>query len=79
MPSSSSRQRPGRRQRRCVGKPVAGEGWRVWDTTLKRGWGNLFDDYPTALLDELNGEGSPPRLTELAPRSRAPKARAKKR
>ena len=69
----------GTRKRRCVGKPVAGEGWRVWDTTLKRWWGNLFDDYPTALLDELNGAGSPPRLTELARRSRAPKARAKKR
>lgn len=69
----------GTRKRRYVGKPVAGEGWRVWDTTLKRWWGNLFDDYPTALLDELNGAGSLPRLTELARRSRAPKARAKKR
>ena len=69
----------GARKRRYVGKPVAGEGWRVWDTALERWWGNLFDDYPAAVLDELNGEGSPPRLTELGRRSRPPKAKAAKR
>lgn len=64
----------GARKRRYVGKPILGDGWRIWDTKIKRWWGNVFADYPTAMLDELNGEKSPPRLTELGKPSRKPKS-----
>lgn len=68
----------GARKRRYVGRPVPGDGWRVWDNSLKRWWGNVFADYPAAVLDELNGEGSPERLTELGKASRRPKAGTRK-
>lgn len=67
----------GVRKRRYVGRPVPGDGWRVWDNSLKRWWGNVFADYPQAVLDELNGQGSPERLTELGKQSRRPKAARK--
>ncbi|WP_408952240.1 hypothetical protein [Lysobacter sp. Hz 25] len=66
----------GARKRRYVGKPVPADGWRVWDGKSKRGWGNVYADYSAAVPDELNGEGSPQRPTELGRRSRAPKAKA---
>jgi hypothetical protein len=54
---------------------VAGEGWRVWDRTRKRWWGNPYPVYPTTLPAELNGEKRPERITALSKGTVRPKKR----
>jgi hypothetical protein len=54
------------KRRRYVGRAVAGVGWRIWDNKLQRFWGQVYDPFPQALLDELNGEKRPQSLTLLA-------------
>ena len=46
----------GKRQVRFVSKAEAGQGWRIWDRTQKKWWGNPYQAYPERLLAELNGE-----------------------
>jgi hypothetical protein len=59
----------GKSKRRWVARAVAGEGWRIWDNKLKRFWGQTYDAVPEALLDELNGQKRPDRLTDLQRRT----------
>ncbi len=55
----------GKSKSRYVAKAVAGVGWRVWNTKMKRFWGEVYAAQPDALLSELNGLKCPARLTEL--------------
>ncbi len=51
---------------RFVAKAAKGIGWRIWDRTQKKWWGNPYREYPTELLAELNGRKRPDKLVELA-------------
>lgn len=65
----------GKRKRRYVGKAFAGVGWRIWDNTARKWWGNSFPRQPEDLLAELNGEKRPARIVELSrpgPKERFP-------
>ncbi|NNG05430.1 MAG: hypothetical protein HKM95_15210 [Inquilinus sp.] len=55
----------GKDKRRFVAKAPSGEGWRMWDNTLGKWWGQPHAACPDALLDELNGPKHPDRLTAL--------------
>ena len=55
----------GKPKRRFVGKSESGKGWRIWDTKIRRWWGEPYLAYPEQLLAELNGEKHPERLAEL--------------
>lgn len=68
----------GARSRRYVAKAVPGEGWRVWDNTLRRWWGNPYAALPTALLAELNGGKSPERIVELSKGPLRPKGKKRR-
>jgi hypothetical protein len=57
---------------RFVAKAESGQGWRIWDRTVKRWWGNPYEHYPDQLLTELNGAKRPDQLRELG-RSMPPK------
>lgn len=64
----------GQTHSRFVAKSEAGQGWRIWDNTGRRWWGQAYRDHPEALLAERNSPKRPERLTELAkqnPRSGA--------
>ncbi len=50
---------------RFVAKAIEGTGWRVWDRTQKKWWGNPLHRYPEAVLAELNGPKRPEKLAEL--------------
>ena len=50
---------------RFVAKAVERTGWRVWDRTQKKWWGNSFRQHPDELLAELNGSKRPEKLVEL--------------
>ena len=65
----------GTRSRRFVCKAIPGEGWRIWDTTERQWWGNMYAQYPTALLVELNGQKRPNVITALSKGSMKPKRR----
>jgi hypothetical protein len=56
-------------RRRYVARGVPG-GYRIWDNTGRRWWGDFYELCPDELLDELNGQARPERLTELLRRSR---------
>jgi hypothetical protein len=56
--------------KKYVAKATKGVGWRVWNRKTKRWWGNFFKYYPEALLEELNGERRPDKITELSKPSR---------
>jgi len=56
----------GKPSRRFVAKAEEGRGWRIWDRTAKKWWGEHYRHYPEALLAELNGEKRPDQLTQLA-------------
>jgi hypothetical protein len=53
-----------------VAKGVAG-GYRIWDTKIRRWWGDLYELCPDDLLTELNGDAVPEKITELLRRYRA--------
>ena len=64
----------GKADRRFVAKAEAGKGWRIWDRTQKKWWGEPYQQYPGPLLTELNGPKRPEQLTQLirqTPRKRA--------
>lgn len=54
----------GKPRRKYVAKGVLG-GWRIWNSQLKRWWGQLYERQPDELVAELNGEKSPERLVQL--------------
>lgn len=56
----------GKPKRRFVGRATAGIGWRIWDHKANRWWGNPFQNYPEALLEELNGEKRPEAIVKLS-------------
>ncbi|MFC4424947.1 hypothetical protein [Deinococcus navajonensis] len=56
---------------RYVARQITGVGWRVWSTKVEQWWGEPYRNYPTALLDELNGPKRTDRLLELSRRDRA--------
>ncbi len=58
-----------------TGRAIAATGWRIWDNKLQRFWGEVYDPFPQALLDELNGEKRPQSLSHLAKKSRLPRPR----
>lgn len=68
----------GARRRRYVGKAVPGQGWRVWDTLLRRWWGRVFPTHPGTLLEELNGEKTLEKIIDLSKVSRAPRVEVKR-
>jgi hypothetical protein len=65
----------GKRKRRYVGRAIAATGWRIWDNKVQRFWGEVYDPYPQALLDELNGEKRQQPLADLAKKSRLTRER----
>jgi len=56
-------------RRRYVARGVPG-GYRIWDNTARRWWGELYELCPDELLTELNGPGRPEQITELQRRYR---------
>jgi hypothetical protein len=52
-------------EKKYVCKAVSGQGWRIWNRRTHRWWGNYFKDFPSDLLDELNGEKRPDKLVEM--------------
>jgi len=50
---------------RYVAKSELSKGWRVWDRKLNRWWGEWRQEYPEAVLNELNGEKRPEMLVNL--------------
>ncbi|MBB3726770.1 hypothetical protein [Nonomuraea dietziae] len=59
-------------RRRYVARGIPG-GYRIWDNTARRWWGELYELCPDDLLDELNGVGDHDRITALLKRYRAAK------
>jgi hypothetical protein len=57
-------------RRRYVARGVQG-GYRIWDNRARRWWGDLYELCPDELLDELNGDRDPAKLTELLRKYRA--------
>ncbi|MGV3720724.1 MAG: hypothetical protein ACO1SX_07415 [Actinomycetota bacterium] len=55
----------GEPDRRFVAKAEAGQGWRIWDRTQKKWWGQPCIQYPEQLLEELNGGKRPDELIRL--------------
>lgn len=56
----------GKPRARYAAKAEPGVGWFVWDRKRKRKWGNPFQEIPEELIEELNGEARPERITELS-------------
>lgn len=57
-------------RRRYVARGVSG-GYRIWDNTARRWWGDLYEFCPDDLLDELNDGKDHERITALLKRYRA--------
>ena len=54
----------GKPNQRFVCKSYDG-GWRIWNRKMKKWWGLSFSTFPSALLDELNGERRPDKIVQL--------------
>jgi hypothetical protein len=48
-------------------------GYRIWDNTGRRWWGDLYELCPDELLTELNGAARNERITALLKHYRAQK------
>lgn len=48
-------------------------GYRIWDNTARRWWGDLYELCPDDLLAELNGQARPEQITDLLRRYRRTK------
>jgi hypothetical protein len=48
-----------------VARAEAGVGWRIWDNQQRKFWGQLYDQHPKQLIDELNDQKRPEVLVEL--------------
>jgi hypothetical protein len=57
-------------RRRYVGRVVPG-GYRVWDNTARRWWGDHCEVQPDELVAHLNGDADPEKITALLRRFRA--------
>lgn len=57
-------------RRRYVARGVPG-GYRIWDNKARRWWGDLYELCPDDLLDELNGDAEPEKITALLKRYRS--------
>ncbi|WP_354644125.1 hypothetical protein [Kitasatospora camelliae] len=57
-------------RRRYVARGVPG-GYRIWDNTVRRWWGDLYEHCPDGLLAELNGRADPAAITALLRHYRA--------
>ncbi len=57
-------------RRRYVARGVPG-GYRIWDNTARRWWGELYQLCPDDLLTELNGDADYDKITDLLKRYRA--------
>ena len=57
-------------RRRYVARGVPG-GYRIWDHTARRWWGDLYEVCPDDLLAELNGAANYEKITALLKRYRA--------
>lgn len=57
-------------RRRYVARGVPG-GYRIWDNTARRWWGDLYELCPDDLLAELNGARDYARVTSLLRKHRA--------
>jgi hypothetical protein len=55
----------GKPSARYVAKSEPDKGWRVWNRQQNCWWGEWRKEYPQAVLDELNGQARPEKLTEL--------------
>jgi hypothetical protein len=44
--------------RRYVAKAESGKGWRIWESKMKRWWGNYFSRYPEELTKKY-GHNTP--------------------
>jgi len=53
-----------------VARGVPG-GYRIWDNTGRRWWGDLYELCPDDLVTELNTTADPHKLTALLKRYRA--------
>lgn len=53
-----------------VAKAIAGKGWRIWNRKMKYWWGNFFQEFPSALLAELNGAKRPEKIVELTKKTK---------
>jgi hypothetical protein len=58
----------GKPKARYVCKAIPGVGWRIWNRKTRKWWGNPFRDFPSELLEELNGPKRPEKLCELCKR-----------
>jgi hypothetical protein len=56
-------------RRRYVLRGVPG-GWRIWDNTARRFWGELYEVCPDELVDELNGHAGFAAVTALTKQAR---------
>ena len=64
----------GKPHHRFAAKAEAGKGWRIWDSRMRKWWGEHYQQHPEQLLAELNGDKRPDRLNELirkTPRKKA--------
>jgi hypothetical protein len=55
----------GNKRRRFVAKAEAGRGWRIWDNTQKKWWGQHYRRCPEELLLELNAKKRPEVIVKL--------------
>lgn len=51
--------------KRYVLKAEAGKGWRIWNTKMRKWWGNWYRQQPDELVQELNGDKRPEVIVEL--------------
>lgn len=59
-------------RRRYVARGVPG-GYRIWDNTARRWWGEVFEVQPDELVAALNGAKDPERVARLLRRLRTAK------
>lgn len=52
------------RPRRYVARGVPG-GWRIWNRKTRDWWGDHYEVCPDDLLEELNGQYRPDRITQF--------------
>ncbi|MCR9254223.1 MAG: hypothetical protein NXI20_27670 [bacterium] len=55
------------KRRKYVAKGVPG-GWRIWNTKMKKWWGELYEIQPDELVEELNSNKRPEVLVQLTKR-----------
>lgn len=55
----------GKKRRRFVGKGIPKGGYKIWDSKIKRWWGETYKYYPDELIKELNGDKKPTQLIAI--------------